>query len=54
MASLGDIITANVKEASPDGTVKKGQVVKAVVVGPARSIGARTEPTSALTITLPC
>ena len=32
VATLGDIITANVKEASPDGTVKKGQVVKAVVV----------------------
>src|SRR5499426_1376015 len=31
-ASIGDIITANVKEADPDGTVKKGQVVKAVVV----------------------
>lgn len=31
-ASLGDIITAAVKEASPDGTVKKGQVVKAVIV----------------------
>ncbi len=31
-AELGDVITANVKEASPDGTVKKGQVVKAVVV----------------------
>ena len=31
-AYLGDIITANVKEATPDGTVKKGQVVKAVVV----------------------
>jgi large subunit ribosomal protein L14 len=32
VASLGDIITANVKEATPDGTVKKGQVVKAVIV----------------------
>jgi large subunit ribosomal protein L14 len=31
-AGLGDIMTASVKEASPDGTVKKGQVVKAVVV----------------------
>lgn len=31
-ASVGDIITAAVKEASPDGTVKKGQVVKAVIV----------------------
>ena len=31
-AGLGDVITANVKEASPDGNVKKGQVVKAVIV----------------------
>lgn len=31
-ASLGDIITCSVKEASPDGTVKKKQVVKAVIV----------------------
>ena len=31
-AYLGDIITANVKEATPEGQIKKGQVVKAVVV----------------------
>ena len=31
-ARLGDIITASVKEAAPDGNVKKGQVVKAVIV----------------------
>ena len=31
-AYLGDIVTCNVKEAAPEGTVKKGQVVKAVVV----------------------
>ncbi|MEJ2078596.1 MAG: 50S ribosomal protein L14 [Acidobacteriota bacterium] len=31
-AGLGDVITASVKEASPDGTVKKGDVVKAVIV----------------------
>ena len=31
-AGLGDVITASVKEASPDGQVKKGVVVKAVVV----------------------
>ncbi len=31
-AHLGDIITASVKEASPDGQIKKGTVVKAVVV----------------------
>ena len=32
IAGLGDVITASVKEATPDGTVKKGEVVKAVVV----------------------
>ena len=32
VAGLGDVITASVKEATPDGTVKKGAVVKAVVV----------------------
>ena len=31
-AEVGDIISANVKEASPDATVKKGEVVKGVVV----------------------
>ncbi len=32
VAGLGDVITASVKEASPDGAVKKGDVVKAVIV----------------------
>ncbi len=31
-AGLGDIITASVKEAAPDSAIKKGKVVKAVVV----------------------
>jgi large subunit ribosomal protein L14 len=31
-AGLGDVITASVKEAAPDGNVKKGKVVKAVIV----------------------
>ena len=31
-AAVGDIITASVREATPDGNVKKGQVVKAVIV----------------------
>lgn len=31
-ANIGDIITASVKEAQPDGVVKEGEVVKAVVV----------------------
>jgi large subunit ribosomal protein L14 len=31
-AHVGDVITANVKEASSGGTVKKGDVVRAVIV----------------------
>ena len=31
-AGLGDVITAAVKESSPEGQVKKGSVVKAVIV----------------------
>ncbi len=31
-ARVGDIIKAHVREANPDGTVKKGEVVDAVVV----------------------
>lgn len=31
-AVVGDIITANVKEITPDATIKKGEVVRAVVV----------------------
>ena len=32
IAGVGDVITAAVEEAIPDGSVKKGQVVRAVVV----------------------
>jgi large subunit ribosomal protein L14 len=32
IAGLGDVVTAAVKEASPDGQIKKGKVVKAVIV----------------------
>src|ERR1700691_977143 len=31
-AGLGDVITASVKEAAPDSPIKKGKVVRAVVV----------------------
>ena len=31
-AQIGDIITGSVKEADPDGVVKAGEVIKAVVV----------------------
>jgi len=36
-AGIGDVITASVREAAPDSNVKKGQVVKAVVVRTADS-----------------
>jgi len=31
-AEIGDIITCNIKEATPDAAVKKGEVVKGVIV----------------------
>ena len=37
-ASVGDIIVVSVKEASPRGRVKKGDVMKAVVVRTAKDI----------------
>jgi large subunit ribosomal protein L14 len=38
IAGIGDIITAHIREASPTGSVKKGEVVKAVVVRTAAPI----------------
>ena len=37
-ASIGDIIVASVREADPQGTVKKGQVVRAVIVRTAKEV----------------
>ena len=37
-AGIGDIIVASVKDAAPGGVVKKGDVVKAVVVRTVKSI----------------
>jgi large subunit ribosomal protein L14 len=37
-ASVGDIIVASVKKATPGGTVKKGDVVKCVVVRTAAAL----------------
>lgn len=37
-AAIGDIIKAHIKEAAPDGTVKKGEVVTAVVVRTRKAI----------------
>jgi large subunit ribosomal protein L14 len=38
-ASIGDIIVVSVKEAIPNAKVKKGEVMKAVVVRTAKEIG---------------
>jgi large subunit ribosomal protein L14 len=38
-ASLGDVIVGSVKEATPNAKVKKGDVVKAVVVRTAKEVG---------------
>lgn len=38
-ANVGDIIVCSVKQATPGGVVKKGDVVKAVVVRTKRGIG---------------
>jgi len=32
-AGLGDVVTAAVKEAAPDSNIKKGKVVRCVIVG---------------------
>jgi len=37
--NIGDVIVASVKTATPGGTVKKGDVVKAVIVRTVRGIG---------------
>ena len=37
-ASLGDVIVVSVKEATPNGKVKKGEVAKAVVVRTAKEV----------------
>ena len=38
-ASLGDIIVASVKQAAPGGSVKKGDVVRAVIVRTSKEVG---------------
>ena len=38
-ARVGDVIVASVKEASPGGTVKRKEVVKAVVVRTSKEYG---------------
>ncbi len=37
-ANIGDVVVASVKKAAPGGTVKKGEVVKAVIVRTASGV----------------
>ena len=37
-ASIGDVIVASVRKAAPGGSVKKGEVVKAVIVRSAKGV----------------
>ena len=48
-ARLGDVVTASVKEAVPDSAVKKGTVVKAVIVRTHKEQRRRTAATSGST-----
>ena len=40
-ASLGDLVVVAIKAAVPNGAIKKGQVVKAVIVRTAKEVGRR-------------
>jgi large subunit ribosomal protein L14 len=46
-ARVGDIIVGTVKQATPQGTIKKGEVVQAVVVRPRKPYGRDDGPTIA-------
>ena len=41
-ANIGDVIVASVKDATPGGVVKKGDVVKAVVVRTVKALVVKT------------
>ena len=49
--NIGDVIVASVRKAAPGGMVKKGDVVRAVIVRTKRDCAGRTARTSALTKT---
>jgi hypothetical protein len=52
-ARVGDTIVCTVKEAIPNGNVKKGDVVRAVVVRTKKEVAGRTAATSSSTRTPP-
>lgn len=48
-ANIGDVVVASVKKAAPGGVVKKGDVVKAVIVVLPKAFAATTAPISVST-----
>ena len=45
-ANIGDVVVCSVKKAAPGGSVKKGDVVKAVIVRSKHGVRRETAPTS--------
>ena len=52
-ANIGDVVVASVKKAAPGGVVKKGDVVKAVIVRSAKGVRREDGTTSVLMKTPP-
>ena len=50
---IGDTVVGAVQSATPNGSIKKSEIVKAVIVRCTRNGAAKMAPTSALTITQP-
>jgi ribosomal protein L14 len=50
---VGDVIVATVKQAAPHSSVKKGDIVRAVICARLRGMAVLTAVTYVLTITLP-
>ncbi len=48
-ANIGDVIVASVKKAAPGGVVKKGDVVKAVIV---RTVSGVRETTDTISVSM--
>ena len=53
-AGVGDVIIASVKQAIPNAAVKKGDVVRAVIVGPPRNTAGPMAATSGSMRPRPC
>ena len=53
-AGVGDVIVGTVKSATPQGSVRKGEVARPSSSAHAASSAARTGPTSRSTRTRPC